>query len=134
MRTDRLRTAPRRAAATVAWLAGAALAGACADAVLGADPSGDPAAVFDAAWQAYDRDFAFFADKGLDWDAAYRRHRPLVPAAGGTQAADSQLFAAVCALVAETGSLHSTLLAGSGAGARTCTAPVAAHPAASIRR
>jgi len=121
----RLARCRRRAARRTVLAAGAAVAGAlaCADPVVGPDPGAEPAAVFDAAWQAFDRHFAFFGDKQLDWDLAYADHRPRVPAAGGTAAAERQLFDAVCALVRATGSLHSTLVAPTVGGASGTCAP-----------
>lgn len=38
-------------------------------------PRLDPLANFDALWNAFDRDYAFFRERGVDWAAARGRHR-----------------------------------------------------------
>lgn len=52
--------------------------GACGDTLLGGDPAQDPVANFDALWQSFDRHYAHFTLKKLDWDGLYAQYRPKV--------------------------------------------------------
>lgn len=55
-----------------------ALPSECAD---GLDTSEDPIAVFDYFWNMFDRYYAFFELKNMDWQAQYDEYRPKVTAA-----------------------------------------------------
>lgn len=48
----------------------------------------DPLSTFDVFWQTFRENYAFFATRGVDWDAARAKYRPLINAA----TTDDQLF------------------------------------------
>jgi len=50
----------------------------CEELLMEPDPSTDPEAIFEEAWEFVDREYSFFEFKGIDWDAAYRDFRPRV--------------------------------------------------------
>ena len=70
-----IRTALIRAVPCVVFLV------ACIDKIVGADPSTTPSAVYDQVWRDIDRNYAFFEYKGIDWNAAYARHKGAASAA-----------------------------------------------------
>lgn len=39
---------------------------------------GDPEQTFEAFWQFFDENYAFFAERGVDWQAVYRTYRPKI--------------------------------------------------------
>lgn len=53
---------------------------ACVDSFLEPEPASDPVALFDQLWGEFDRHYAFFVAKGVDWDALRDRYRPEVDA------------------------------------------------------
>lgn len=57
----------------------------CAD---GSDESQDPIANFEYFWHSFDRFYAFFDERGVDWQATYNQYRPLVTAT----TTDDELF------------------------------------------
>jgi hypothetical protein len=46
----------------------------------GPEPASDPETSFEALWTEVDRHYAYFVEKGVDWDAVYAEHRPRVDA------------------------------------------------------
>ncbi|MFC5156080.1 S41 family peptidase [Streptomyces amakusaensis] len=46
----------------------------------GRTPEKDPVATFDVFWQTFEENYAFFAARGVDWDAARAKYRPRVHA------------------------------------------------------
>ncbi|MGH8168181.1 MAG: S41 family peptidase, partial [Woeseiaceae bacterium] len=56
-----------------------ALPDACS-AARGATNRSDPELNFDAFWNSFDENYAFFDDRGVDWDAVYEEYRPKVDA------------------------------------------------------
>jgi hypothetical protein len=73
----------RRSLAALALLAGTACAG---DALLGAGPRVDNAAIFDEVWRAFDLHYSYFAIRNVDWDHSRAKYRPLALAAGSDRA------------------------------------------------
>jgi hypothetical protein len=69
---------------------------ACEQALIPPSASDDPEAIFEQAWTVADREYAFFAYKGIDWDQSYARYRPRVtPETGPVELfdlLDSMLF------------------------------------------
>ena len=58
-------------------LVGALVGGAgCLDRVVGSNPSSSPSALFDIVWSDFDRNYAMFGIKNLDWNAVYARYKP----------------------------------------------------------
>lgn len=47
----------------------------CGSFFLGDDPADDPETVFEEFWQSYDRYYAHFELKGIDWDGIYAQYR-----------------------------------------------------------
>ncbi len=70
------------------WLVAVWLWAGCGQAFVGPDPSSDPEAVFDAFWEAYDRHYAHFGLKDIDWDGVYDKYAPQI----GPHTTDEQLF------------------------------------------
>ncbi len=70
---------------------------ACGPGVVGPNPEGDPEEIFDQFWEAYDRYYAHFELKGVDWDAVYDEHRPRV----GPDTEDEALFEVLSDMIAE---------------------------------
>ncbi len=60
----------------------------CGSFFLGEDPPDDPESVFEAFWESYDRHYAHFELKNIDWDHAYAKYRPLVT----SETSDDELF------------------------------------------
>jgi carboxyl-terminal processing protease len=52
------------------------------------EPLGDPEAVFENLWTTFEREYANFEARGVDWKALYAQHRPLVSPA----TTDKELF------------------------------------------
>jgi hypothetical protein len=65
------------------WMTGALLATAasCVDRIVGSDPPDSPSGLFDLVWNDFDRNYAMFGIKRVDWDDAYRRYKPKADAA-----------------------------------------------------
>jgi carboxyl-terminal processing protease len=60
----------------------------CGSLFLGEDPPDDPESVFEAFWKSYDRHYAHFDLKGIDWDEAYEKYRPMV----SSETSEEELF------------------------------------------
>ncbi len=76
-------TAAARARRAGAWttvvVAVVGLSAGCVDEVLvPAGPRDDPVVDFDQLWTEADRHYAFFEEKGIDWDGVYQEFRPQV--------------------------------------------------------
>lgn len=80
VRRGRRGAGPGSGAGRYGWLFVALLAvlmTACVDSFLGPPPDPDDAvASFDALWTEFDRHYAFFELKGIDWDSVYNVYRP----------------------------------------------------------
>ncbi len=61
---------------TLGVLAAAALCAGCVDGLVGTDPPNTPAGVFDVVWHDFDRNYALFPVKAVDWNAAYAQFKP----------------------------------------------------------
>lgn len=72
----------------LAVVAAVALTVGCGSSILDEAPEDDPEALFESFWQSYDRYYAHFQVKGVDWDEVYARHRPRVDA----QTSEDELF------------------------------------------
>jgi carboxyl-terminal processing protease len=57
-----------------------ALLPACDGFYYGPEPPGDPQTSFEVLWTEVDRHYAYFLEKGVDWDAVYAEYRPQVDA------------------------------------------------------
>jgi carboxyl-terminal processing protease len=77
------------------------------DGIFVPEPTKDPEAVFEDLWTAFARDFANFADRGVDWDALYAEHRPRVTRA----TRDAELFRALSDLLLPLNDSHVSLTA-----------------------
>ena len=62
----------------------------------------NPEAVFEDLWQTFDRGYATFDVRGVDWDALYRIYRPRVTAA----TTDDELFAVLSELLSHLNDNH----------------------------
>jgi Peptidase family S41/Tricorn protease C1 domain len=91
------------------WVA-VAVAGlglACANTLVGPDPSSTPAGNFDALWTEFDRLYSLFPLKGVDWDSVYGVYRPQVDAVS----TDRQLFDVMAAMLETLDDGHVYLIA-----------------------
>lgn len=64
------------------------MAAGCGDLLLGPDPGDGPEENFEILWQTFDRHYAHFDLKGIDWHALYAEHRPRIDAS----TTDDELF------------------------------------------
>ena len=69
----------------------------CGNFIFGADPPDDPESVFESFWQSYDRYYAHFDVKNVDWDQVYDDHRPRV----GPDTTDEELFEVLSDMIIE---------------------------------
>lgn len=76
--------------------------GGCADWVLGEDPGRDPETNFEVFWETFDRHYAHFELKNIDWRAVYAQYRPQVHE-GMT---DAELFDVLSAMIAHLNDGH----------------------------
>ena len=67
-----------------------------------------PVEVFDEVWELFQRRYAFFDVRGVDWQAARARYRPLAQAAR----TDEELFAVLSLMLGELGDGHVNLSRG----------------------
>lgn len=76
----------------------AVTAAGCVDTFLGPAPEADHAVMaFDALWTEFDRHYAFFGHKGMDWDAMRAEYRPRIE----DGATDGELFDVVADMLDE---------------------------------
>ena len=94
-----------RAAMLCALALGSMVTTACDDLLVNGAEPGQGDAVYDELWQTFDRRYAPFAERGVDWDEAYGRHHP------GAGASEEAVFQASTALLAELDDGHVTLVA-----------------------
>lgn len=76
----------------------AALPARCRDAVVGSSPLEN----FDSLWHTFDEHYAFFEQRGVDWDALRAKYRPRIRDGMG----DVELYRALGAMLAELGDGH----------------------------
>ncbi|MEV5687783.1 S41 family peptidase [Streptomyces sp. NPDC052164] len=74
-------------------------------ALCGQDQPTGPVATFDVFWQTFKENYAFFAGRGVDWDAARAKYRPKVSAA----TPPGELFDILAAMVAPLQDSHVSL-------------------------
>lgn len=74
----------------------------CLSTLAGPDPSSSPRSLFDIIWQDFDRNYASFGIKNIDWDAVYTRYRPRADSASTA----AQLVPIVGAMFAELRDPH----------------------------
>ena len=67
-------------------LIAAITAAGCVDTLVGPDPTTTPAGLFDIVWADFDRNYAAFGLKQLDWDDVRRRYAPQAAAAPSVDA------------------------------------------------
>lgn len=89
----------KRVIIVVVWVVFSAGCGAF---FLGEDPGDDPEAVFEEFWRGYDRYYAHFELKGIDWDGVYARYRPRV----GPGTTEEELFEILAHMIQELGDGH----------------------------
>jgi C-terminal processing protease CtpA/Prc len=77
----------------------------CESLILDAPHEKDAQALYDELWQTFDERYAPFEARGVDWDAAFDRHRP------APSSDDDDLFTAATGLLAELDDGHVTLVA-----------------------
>jgi carboxyl-terminal processing protease len=77
------------------------------DSIFLPEPAADPEAVFENLWTTFDQEFANFADRGVDWNAMYARHRPRV----GPTTTDAELFQVLSDLMLPLNDSHVSLTA-----------------------
>ncbi len=81
--------------------------GACGDRLLDVEFENDPVGNFDALWNEFDRYYALFDVRHVDWDSLYTLYRPLVND-GSTSA---ELYDAMAGLLAHLQDEHVSLVA-----------------------
>ena len=86
----------------LAFVAFSASLVACAESLVGPEPARDPRALFDFVWRDFDRFYASFEARGIDWSAAYDRHRPV-------GASETELLESLTGLIAELNDNHVSL-------------------------
>lgn len=69
----------------------------CGSFFLGEDPGDDPETVFEEFWKSYDRYYAQFQLKGIDWDEVYARYRPEIR----PEMTDEELFEVLARMILE---------------------------------
>lgn len=71
------------------------------------EPTQQPDAVFETLWRSFETDYGPFAERGVDWQAAYEQYRPQVSATS----TDEELFAALTGLLGTFDDGHVNLFA-----------------------
>jgi carboxyl-terminal processing protease len=89
----------------IGQLAATVLLAAACDGVFVPEPSSDPEAVFENLWTTFDREFANFAERGIDWSALYAEHRPRVT----RTTTDAELFQVLSDLLRPLDDSHVSL-------------------------
>ena len=79
----------------------------CGDVILGSDPPNTPEANFEHLWRDYDRYYALFDAKGVNWQMLYDQYRPQVTA----QTNERELFAILSAMLTPLNDGHVSLTA-----------------------
>ena len=79
----------------------------CGDFILGGDPKNSPEENFEWLWRDFDRYYALFDVKGVDWQALYDRYRPQVTA----ETTDRELFDILTAMLTPLNDGHVALIA-----------------------
>ncbi len=69
----------------------------CGSTLVGSDEPDDPESLFEAFWASYDRHYAHFQLKGIDWHQVYDEHRDKV----GPETTDEELFEIFGEMIAE---------------------------------
>lgn len=82
------------------------LVGAC-DLLLDAEFENNPVGNFDALWHEFDRYYALFAVRGVDWDSLYAVYRPRV----NEGSSDTELYDAMTGLLSHLNDRHVALYA-----------------------
>ena len=77
--------------------------GACAQ-----DSTNDPEANFEFLWHEFDKNYAIFGPKHIDWDALYRIYRPQVTA----ETSDDELYKILCSMLGHLNDNHVRLIYG----------------------
>src|SRR5690606_6282922 len=77
------------------------------DSLFEEEPVDQPVALFDHLWETYRDEYAPFAERQVDWTAAYDEFRPLV----SPSSTDDELFAAMSQLLAVLDDGHVSLTA-----------------------
>ncbi|MFU8806778.1 MAG: peptidase, partial [Bradymonadaceae bacterium] len=67
----------------------------CSDWMLGEDPVNGPEENFEIFWKSFDRHYAHFEIKDVDWRGLYEVHRPQV----GPQTTEEELFEVMASLI-----------------------------------
>lgn len=80
----------------------------CGSSILGPDPGDDPETVFEAFWHSYDRYYAHFELKQIDWDEVYALHRPQID----SDTTEDELFAVLARMLRVLEDGHVYLVAG----------------------
>jgi hypothetical protein len=83
------------------------LVAACGDSLLEVEFEDDPVGNFDALWHEFDRYYALFDVRRVDWDSLYAVYRPLVHS-GST---DAELYDAMAGLLSHLQDVHVSLCA-----------------------
>jgi carboxyl-terminal processing protease len=81
----------------------------CLDRVVGTDPSSSPSALFDIVWNDFDRNYAMFGVKDLDWNEVYARHKPAADSATTAE----QVAVVIGRMFTELNDQHVDLMVGS---------------------
>ena len=87
-------------------LATALLAAGCDSFFFGPEPAADPETIFDLLWRDFDRHYAYFVEKGVDWNTVYDEYRPAV----GPTTSEAGLRATAIAMLSELRDGHVSLV------------------------
>lgn len=93
---------PGRSIRVLACVAAVLISGACTGLLVGEGDPRSPAELFDAIWGDFDRYYASFELKGVDWNDVYARYRPEADLA----TAQSQLIGTIRRMFAELRDRH----------------------------
>ena len=80
----------------------------CLDRLVGADPASSPSALFDIVWSDFDRNYAMFGIKNLDWNEVRARHKP----AADSAKTNDQVAVVIWRMFEELNDQHVDLMAG----------------------
>lgn len=79
----------------------------CGDALLGSDPISTPENNFQILWEEFDKFYALFDTKNIDWNTLYQIYRPQVSA----NTTDQELFGIMATMLAHLNDGHVNLIA-----------------------